>query len=77
MSSNAAAVLLWVIHHVLRLLARLLCVVGGMGLWRGAIGIEGYRRVSRAISISRCIHGSERLRQGAWHGFVRRNRTCD
>jgi hypothetical protein len=64
MRSNAADILLWIIHHVLRLLAGLLCVVGGLGLglWRGAIGIEGCRRVPRAISISRRIHGCERLR---------------
>jgi hypothetical protein len=63
MRSNAADILLlWVIHHVLRLLAGLLCVVGGLGLWRGAIGIEGRRWVCWAIAISRCIHGSERLR---------------
>ena len=68
----AGILLLWVVHHVLRLLlvgvARLhgdgdLDVVGGMGLGlglgRGAIGVEWRRRVPRAITISRRIHVSE------------------
>jgi hypothetical protein len=78
MRSNAADILLWIIHHVLRLLARLLWMVGALGLWRGAIRIEGCRRVSRAISIRRCIHGSERLRWGQSHGCSAvLGRTCD
>ena len=54
-----------VIHHVLRLLARYLSVVGAW-LWRrGAIGIEGChrRRVcrprARAVAIGRSIHSRE------------------
>ena len=61
-----SAILLWIIHHVLLRLAQLLLLVllllllvGVMGRWRGAIGAEGRRTVavSRAISISRRIHG--------------------
>jgi hypothetical protein len=70
--TDAAAILLWVIHQVLRLLAGLglglVRMVGGLGvvlelelLWRGAIrigdeGCSSRRRVCRAIAISRCIH---------------------
>lgn len=69
MRTNASGcVLLWVVHHVLRLLARLLrllVVVGvkimGLLLLRGrAIGVELSRIIwTRTITISRtrCVHG--------------------
>jgi hypothetical protein len=91
--TNAAGVLLWSIHQVLRLLAGLLEVVGGLGLLmlelvlvlvlgRNAIGVgrEGCRRVCRAIAVSRCIH-PERLptigRLAFRCAVIGQDRTCD
>lgn len=66
-TSASGRILLWVVHHVLRLLSRLrlLVVVGvkivGLLLLRGrAIGVELSRIIwSRTITISRprCVHG--------------------
>jgi hypothetical protein len=53
-----------IVHHVLRLLAGHLSVVGALW-WRGAIGIEGCRRRrvcrprARAVAIGRSIHSRE------------------
>jgi hypothetical protein len=73
--------LLGIVHHGLRLLlAGLLLLVGVMGLWRCAIGIERCRIAPEAIAICRCIHGLA-LKGGCYDRLAGMphpcNRTCD
>jgi hypothetical protein len=58
MRPSRSSILLWIIHHLLRLpRLLLLLLVGVMSLWRCAIWIEGLRVGPLAKAIRRCIHG--------------------
>ena len=58
MRASRSSILLWIIHHLLRLSRLLLLlVVGVLSLWRCAIWIEGLRVGPWAEAIRRCIHG--------------------